>query len=157
MTAAAALTGSLAQAAIRQFSTQVPKPASKAQSVVAATIISTAVVLPFVPPAIESKHIVNIPHTKLTIRFLSQVLQKVRTTSLHTKSHSGPYSVWRSPWSSSCKFTMPLQQTYTYYARIVKLLLVLIRDWRAVQRREREEAVEDLEFGQAVAGQSFSH
>lgn len=49
------MSSALAQTAIRHFSAQAPKPASRFESAVAGTLIASAVVLPFVPPAIESK------------------------------------------------------------------------------------------------------
>ena len=49
------ISNTLAQSAIRHFSAQATKPATKLQSAVAGSMISAAVVLPFVPPALESK------------------------------------------------------------------------------------------------------
>ena len=51
----AQLSNNLTQMAVRHFSAQIPRQATKTQQVVATAIISTAVVLPFIPPAIESK------------------------------------------------------------------------------------------------------
>jgi len=55
MSIASAVTTTLTQTAVRHFSAQAPKPATKLQSAVAGAIITSAVILPFVPPAMESK------------------------------------------------------------------------------------------------------
>jgi len=55
MSLVGAVTSSLTHTAVRHFSAQAPKPATKLQSTIAGTLITSAVLLPFVPPAIESK------------------------------------------------------------------------------------------------------
>ena len=55
MAIATTLASSLAQHTMRHFSAQARKPATKAQSAFTSAVIGTAMILPFVPPAIESK------------------------------------------------------------------------------------------------------
>ena len=55
MSLSGAVTNTLTHSAVRHFSAQAPKPATRLQSTIAGVLITSAVVLPFVPPAIESK------------------------------------------------------------------------------------------------------
>jgi hypothetical protein len=62
MAASVVLANTLTQQTMRHFSAQAPKTATRLQSAVASTIIGAAVVLPFVPPALESKRERDLGH-----------------------------------------------------------------------------------------------
>lgn len=55
MTVAAAVSTQIGQSAIRQFSARAPRPTTRVQQAVSMGIITTGVLMPFIPPAIESQ------------------------------------------------------------------------------------------------------
>jgi len=55
MSVSGVVANSVAHTAVRHFSARAPRPATRLQSAIAGAFITSAVVLPFVPPAIESK------------------------------------------------------------------------------------------------------
>src|SRR3954451_25284703 len=62
MALATVIRSSLSHSAIRHFSARAPEPTSRTQQAIATSLITSAVLLPFIPPALESRRERSLGH-----------------------------------------------------------------------------------------------